>query len=73
MATIAKKLKISLTAIAFVLGIGAAFATNTNIQNALADCQTQNPDVDRLPNGQIECPGDGQLCCTIGTTEYEKN
>lgn len=40
MVTITKKIKVSLTAIAFVLGIGAAFATNFSSNNSgeLLEC-----------------------------------
>ncbi len=77
MVTIAKKLKISLTAIAFVLGIGAAFATSSTIQSHFADCSGLNPgeNPNTHPTGNPICPlPDQKACCVFEDVQYyERN
>lgn len=59
MTTITKNLKLSLTAIAFILGIGAAFATQSSNNDA--------PPCDEVEVNGLTCQNQTQdPCCTDG-------
>ncbi len=61
-----KQVKISLTAIAFILGIGAAFATNFSNNAGVEPCDSDTEQQAK----QTECPGLNLApCCIVNDPE----